>query len=98
MAIGGAWVLHLVLSFTISLLLMLSVPPRWFHMRWCKLSYVQWFLLFAFCFDEGAQYWIPSRYFSWLDLAINISGLVIATLLIRLLSRPYLKDGKKDQA
>ncbi|MBA5761552.1 VanZ family protein [Vibrio sp. 404] len=82
--LGGAWVLHVVLSISLGFVAHWATPRYYFrntHFRFPPLLVV---ILVAVIVDEVLQAFIPRREFSIIDLAINISGLMLGAVLHRL--------------
>ncbi len=72
---GGAIYLHMVGSFTLGVLCRLASSKGII----LGLPVTTLFVLFLVVLDESLQAQIPSRQFSWLDMTVNVFGLLLGT-------------------
>ncbi|WP_368664806.1 VanZ family protein [Grimontia celer] len=73
--IGGDIYLHFIASFFLGQLCWLTTQ-RTSHFR---LSIPTLTVLVLVVLDESLQYLIPSRQFSWLDMTVNVFGVLLGT-------------------
>ena len=73
--IGGAIYLHLCGSFILGMLCRLTTEENVF----LRLPSTTLFVLMLLVTDESLQSLIPSRQFSWLDMTVNVVGVLAGT-------------------
>lgn len=72
---------YFVLAVFFSLTLFIQTKNLLLKKYWNQYSVI--ILLIYGIFDEVHQYFIPGRFFDWLDLLANFSGIVLGVYLIR---------------
>lgn len=81
--LGGDWALHGVLSFLLGFMACWSTPKYYFRNAFFRFPPLLILMLLLVCADELLQSFSPLRQFSWQDLLINISGLLIGSGVYR---------------
>ncbi|HAS63618.1 MAG TPA: VanZ family protein [Vibrio sp.] len=82
--LGGAWVLHGIVAFSLGFVAHWATPRYYFRNIGFRVPPLLMLILVAVIIDEALQAFIPRREFSTVDLSINISGLMLGALLHRL--------------
>jgi hypothetical protein len=79
-SLGGAIYLHALIALSLGAIAQLTSPSVW---RWLPLglSIAVVPLTFLVVLDESLQYFIPTRYFAWLDMGVNVLGVLSGALL-----------------
>lgn len=78
--LGGDWALHLLVSFILGLVASWATPPRWLHRPFYLLSPITIVVLILVTIDELLQIYSPLRKFSYVDMAINTTGVLLGAL------------------
>lgn len=79
--VGGAWVLHLCVATSLGFIASWATPKRYFKQATLPISPWVWMLLVIVTFDEITQFFNSNRYFSFIDMSINIVGVLTGALL-----------------
>ena len=92
---GGDQMLHFVLSLLISYFSFWIIPNQLNYTPRSIINRITLLLLLLVTLDEGAQYFLPTRQFSWLDMGANWSGILCGTTLSYITVTIYKKLAKK---
>lgn len=82
--LGGDAVLHAIVAILLGLSACWATPKYFYRHRWFRLPPLLIIMVFLVCSDELLQAVMPRREFSWLDLAINLSGLLVGAVCYRI--------------
>ncbi len=85
-SLGGAIYLHIVIATSLGMLAQLCTPWRWSTLVLGLSPFVPVLMLLV-SLDEFSQYFIDTRNFAWLDLAVNNIGVLAGALIIALLQQ-----------
>ncbi|MBV7299596.1 hypothetical protein [Enterovibrio paralichthyis] len=85
--VGGAIYLHMVGSFTLGMLCRLASSKGIV----LGLPSTALFVLLLVVLDESLQSQIPSRQFSWLDMTVNVFGVLLGTYFCSAIATVRLK-------
>lgn len=77
--VGGDWVMHLIVSTTLGFFASWATPKHYFQTARIPVSPWVGLLLIAVTVDEFSQLYFPSRQFSFVDLGINLSGVLLGS-------------------
>ncbi|MGX1926608.1 VanZ family protein [Vibrio sp. NH-7] len=78
--VGGDWAMHLIVATTLGFFASWATPKSFYQYSSVPISPWVGLLLIAVTIDEFSQMYFPLRQFSYSDLAINISGVLIGSL------------------
>ncbi|EGU35862.1 hypothetical protein VII00023_16560, partial [Vibrio ichthyoenteri ATCC 700023] len=81
--LGGDWALHSVISVMLGFLACWATPKYYFRNALFRFPPLLLLMLCLVSVDEIFQAFSPRREFSWQDLLINISGLLVGSALYR---------------
>ncbi|WP_194436496.1 VanZ family protein [Vibrio fluminensis] len=81
---GGDWVLHALMAFALGWTANWATPITYFRYYGFRVTPLLVMMLLFVSADEILQAFVPTREFSWLDLIINIAGLIVGALTHRL--------------
>ncbi|GAB2643256.1 VanZ family protein [Vibrio panuliri] len=82
--LGGDWALHAIFALVLGFTAHWATPVDYFYYRRFCAAPLLALILFLVVVDEFMQAFIPHREFSWLDLSINVVGLLVGGFLYRL--------------
>jgi VanZ family protein len=91
--LGGAIFLHAIIALFLGIVAQLTSPCSWRNLP-MGLSISVLPILALVTVDESLQYFIPSRHFAWLDMAVNLVGVFSGALCVALLQR-LVRFGKQ---
>jgi glycopeptide antibiotics resistance protein len=92
-ALGGAIFLHAIIALFLGIVAQLTSPYSWRKLP-LGLSISVLPILALVTVDECLQYFIASRHFAWLDMAVNVVGVLCGALCVALLQR-LVRFGKQ---
>tara|TARA_Y100001956_G_C4109138_1_gene181509 strand:+ start:881 stop:1294 length:414 start_codon:yes stop_codon:yes gene_type:complete len=77
--VGGDWAMHLIVATTLGFFAAWSTPKTFY--QYSRVPFSPWvgLLLIAVTIDEFSQLYFPLRQFSFVDLGINISGVLMGS-------------------
>jgi len=82
--LGGDAVLHAIIAVSLGFTACWATPKYFYRHRWFKLPPLLIMMLLLVSGDELLQAVMPRREFSWVDLAINLSGIFIGAIAYRI--------------
>ncbi|WP_143698139.1 VanZ family protein [Vibrio sp. qd031] len=91
--LGGAIFLHAIIALFLGIVAQLTSPYSWRKLP-VGLSMSVLPILVLVTLDESLQYFIPARHFAWLDMAVNIAGVLSGALCVALLQH-LVRFGKR---
>lgn len=79
--VGGDRMLHMIVSTALGFVAAWATPKRFYQTAKVPVSPWVWLLLFAVSIDEFSQAYFPLREFSLVDLAINLCGVSVGSVI-----------------
>ncbi|WP_225874492.1 VanZ family protein [Vibrio atypicus] len=79
--VGGDWAMHLIVATTLGFFASWATPKSYY--QYSSIPFSPWvgLLLVAVSIDEFSQMYLPLRQFSWTDLGINLSGVLMGSVV-----------------
>jgi hypothetical protein len=80
-SLGGAIYLHALVATSLGAIAQLTAPIAWRKLP-LGLSYTIVPLTALVTLDEALQYFLPARHFAWIDMGINVVGVISGAVVL----------------